>query len=67
MNIDIENIIRKLHSSTSKMEGLNDISDAFAAGCSTATFLGYLEKLFSGLRSCLQFDPNSGDVIMKGN
>jgi hypothetical protein len=68
MNIDIESILKKIQGSlASKTEGLNDLSDALAAGCSTATFLGQLERLFAGLRGCLTFDPNQGDIIMKVN
>lgn len=53
MNIDIENILRKLQSPVNKLDGLNEMAEALASGCSTATFLGQLEKLFAGLRSCL--------------
>lgn len=67
MNIDLDNILKKLHSTSSKMEGLDDLSEALNSGCSTATFLGMLERLFSGLRSCLQFDPNQAEIIMKAN
>jgi hypothetical protein len=57
MNTDIESILKKLQSPGNKMEGLDDMANALAAGCSTATFLGQLEKLFAGFRSCLTFDP----------
>lgn len=67
MNIDIEGIIKKLHSNSNKMDGLNEMADALASGCSTATFLGFLDKLFAGLRTCLMFDPNQMDIIMKAN
>jgi hypothetical protein len=53
MNIDIENIIKKLNSPNNKMEGLNEMAEALGSGCSTATFLGQLERMFSGLKSCL--------------
>lgn len=43
------------------------MTEALASGCSTATFLGQLDKLFGGLRACLQFDANEGDIIMKAN
>ena len=46
MNIDIETIARKLQSMNNKMDGLDDLSNVLASGCSTATFLGHLEKLF---------------------
>jgi hypothetical protein len=49
------------------MEGLEDMSNALASGYSTATFLGQLETLFAGFKSCLAYDPNQGDVIMKAN
>jgi Na+/pantothenate symporter len=49
------------------MEGLDDMSDALASGYSTATFLGQLETLFGGFRSCLAYDTAQGDVIMKAN
>ena len=58
MNIDIDSILKKIQSSTQKEEGLDEMANALAAGCSTATFLGNLEKMFSGLTSCLQFDQN---------
>ncbi len=67
MNFDLESILKKLHSPHQKMEGLDDMGIALASGYSTATFLGQLEKLFSGLRSCLAHEPNQGDVIMKTN
>lgn len=67
MNIDIEGIVRKLQSTNNKMEGLDDLSHALVSGCSTATFLGHLEKLFLGLRSCLMSDPQAEDLIMKTN
>jgi|LauGreDrversion4_2_1035121.scaffolds.fasta_scaffold380862_3 hypothetical protein len=40
MNIDIEGILKKIHSSGQKMEGLDDMSEALGSGYSTATFLG---------------------------
>ena len=49
------------------MEGLDDMSNALASGYSTATFLGQLETLFGGFRSCLAYDTAQGDVIMKAN
>jgi hypothetical protein len=49
------------------MEGLDDMSNALASGYSTATFLGQLEPLFAGFRSCLGYDTAQGDVIMKAN
>lgn len=69
MSIDIENILKKLHSPTPslKQEGLDEMADALAAGCSTATFLGQLERLFMGLKLCLSFDPEKGDIILKAN
>lgn len=69
MNIDIENILKKLHSPTPalKQEGLDEMADALAAGCSTATFLGQLERLFMGLKLCLSFDQEKSDIIMKAN
>ena len=54
LTLDLEGIMRKLNSSQAKLEGLTELEEALNAGCSTATFLGQLEKLFSGLRSCLQ-------------
>jgi hypothetical protein len=53
MSIDIESIARKLQSNSNKLDGLDDLTNVLASGCSTATFLGHLEKLFQGLRSCL--------------
>lgn len=67
MNLDIEGIVRKLQSTNNKSDGLEDLSNALSAGCSTATFLGHLEKLFQGLRSCLLTDPQAEDLIMKAN
>lgn len=49
------------------MEGLEDMSNVLASGYSTATFLGQLETLFAGFRSCLAYDTAQGDVIMKAN
>lgn len=67
MNIEIENILKKLHSPNQKMEGLEEMSNALASGYSTANFLGQLETLFAGFRSCLAYDTTQGDVIMKTN
>ena len=67
MNIDIENILKKLNSPSNKMDGLNELGDALSSGCSTATFLGHMEKLFSGLRTCLTYDLQQADTIMKAN
>jgi hypothetical protein len=46
MNIDFESIVRKLQSLNNKLDGLDDLSNVLASGCSTATFLGHLDKLF---------------------
>jgi hypothetical protein len=33
-----------------KLEGLNELQNVLSSGLSSASFLGQLEKLFSGLR-----------------
>jgi hypothetical protein len=38
-----------------------------ASGCSTASFLGQLEKLFIGFRSCLQVDDSQMEIVIKAN
>ena len=63
-NIDIDDIIRKLNSTQNKHEGLNELAEALNAGYSTATFLGQLEKLFSGLRSCLLVESTQMEVVL---
>ena len=57
MNFDLESLLKKLQSPHQKMEGLDDMLTALSSGYSTATFLGQLDKLFAGLRSCLAHDP----------
>ena len=66
-NIDLEGIVTKLNSDKQKLEGLNELDEALNNGCSTATFLGQLEKLFTGLRSCLQVEGAQIEVILKVN
>ena len=43
---DLDLIIKNLNSVANKLEGLTDLSNALNSGCSSASFLGQLEKLF---------------------
>ena len=45
-SIDIEEIVRKLTSTTLKQEGLDNLQEALNLGYSTASFLGYWDKIF---------------------
>ena len=65
--MDVESISKRLLSVGGKQEGLNEFGEVLASGCSTASFLGQLEKLFAGLRSCLQLDDSQSEIVIKAN
>ena len=65
--MDLDSIIRNLNSVANKLEGLTDLQNALSSGVSSASFLGSLEKLFSGLRQCLLAEQTSIDIVLKTN
>lgn len=65
--LDLDHIIRNLNSPSSKLEGLNELAEALNQGCSTASFLSQLEKLFQGLRSCLLGDTQQLEIVLRAN
>ena len=65
---DLDAVVKNLQSTQGKIEGLSDLAQMMANGRSTALFLGQLDKLFLGLRSCLVVDSSSGmDIQLKAN
>ena len=66
-SFDLDGIIRNINSVTNKLDGLNDLLNALSSGCSSASFLGQLEKLFSGLRQCLLAESTNIDIVLKAN
>ncbi len=52
---ELEVIIKNLCSTHGKMEALDELADLLTR-VRTASFLGVLDKLFQGLRSCLTVD-----------
>eukprot|EP00347_Sterkiella_histriomuscorum_P023335 403335038 len=65
--LDLDSIIRELNSQNNKLDGLNQLAEAFNQGCSTASFLSQLDKLFIGLRSCLGAEQNDLEVVLRAN
>ena len=66
-SVDFDAIIKALNSTSGKLEGLSDLGDFLGTGVSTAALLKHLERLFGGIRSCLQVDAVHMEVIMKAN
>lgn len=46
LQFDIDSVIKNLLSPANKFEALNELYSALSSGCSSAVFLGHLEKLF---------------------
>lgn len=66
--LDMEGIVKDMQSATAKLEGLNKLAEALSGGCSTASFLGHLERLFTGFRSCLTVDQDAEmETILRAN
>ena len=63
---ELEAIIKNLSSTNAKMEALDELADLLTR-VRTTSFLGVLDKLFHGFRSCLTVDSSNTEIFLKTN